>query len=87
MLFLNTMSFNIRNVGSGEISAQVVDVDEKLFSAQKDLMIAVSQNIGIFDIGIRYTDAGFIDKLFLILHKILMTRNMISNRNFMTIFI
>ncbi len=64
MLFLNTMSFNIRNVGSGEISAQVVDVDEKLFSAQKDLMIAVSQNIGIFDIGIRYTDAGFIDKLF-----------------------
>ncbi|EJF77505.1 hypothetical protein ME7_00520 [Bartonella birtlesii LL-WM9] len=64
MLFLNTMSFNIRNVGSGEISAQVVDVDEKLFSAQKDLMIAASQNIGIFDIGIRYTDAGFIDKLF-----------------------
>ncbi|WP_208435296.1 hypothetical protein [Bartonella phoceensis] len=63
MLFLNTMSF-IKNVGSGEISAQVVNVDERLFSAQKDLMIAAFQDIGVTDIGIRYTDVGFIDKLF-----------------------
>ncbi|GAA5103308.1 hypothetical protein [Bartonella jaculi] len=63
-LSLNAMSFNMKNVGSGEVSAKVVDVDEKLFSAQKDLMIAASQNLGVTDINISYTDAGFIDKLF-----------------------
>ncbi|GAA5100156.1 hypothetical protein [Bartonella acomydis] len=64
MLFLNAMSFNIKDVGSGKISAKVIDVDEKLFSGQKNVMIAASQNLGINDIDIRYTDAGFIDKLF-----------------------
>ncbi|WP_455480150.1 hypothetical protein V4B17_00965 [Bartonella sp. B23] len=63
-LSLNTMSFNIKNVGSGEISAKIVNVDEKLFSAQKDLMIAASQDVSVMDVGVRYTDAGFIDKLF-----------------------
>ncbi|WP_455466942.1 hypothetical protein [Bartonella sp. B39] len=64
ILSLNTMSFNVKNVGSGEISAKIANVDEKLFSAQKDLMVAASQDIGIMDVDIRYTDAGFIDKLF-----------------------
>ncbi len=64
MLSLNAMSFNIKNIGSGKITAKVVDVDEKLFSAQKDFMIAASQNLGLTDIDISYTDAGFIDKLF-----------------------
>lgn len=64
VLSLNTMSFNIKNVGSGNIIAKVIDVDEKLFSAQKSLMIDSSQNLGLTDIDIHYTDAGFIDKLF-----------------------
>ncbi len=63
-IFLNAMTFNIKNVGSGEISAKVIDVDEKLFSGQKNVMITASQNLGINKINIRYTDAGFIDKLF-----------------------
>lgn len=64
MLSLDAMTFNIKNIGSGKVTAKVVDVDEKLFSAQKDFMIAASQNLGLTDIGISYTDAGFIDKLF-----------------------
>ncbi|WP_375621097.1 MULTISPECIES: hypothetical protein [unclassified Bartonella] len=64
MLFLDTMSFNMKNVGSGNISAKVIDVDEKLFSGQKNIMIAASQDLGINEINIQYTDAGFIDKLF-----------------------
>ncbi|EJF81487.1 Uncharacterised protein [Candidatus Bartonella washoeensis] len=63
-LSLNAMSFNIENIGSGKVSAKLVNVDEKLFSAQKDLMITASQDLGITDINISYTDAGFIDKLF-----------------------
>ncbi|WP_375662626.1 hypothetical protein [Bartonella sp. OC16QHHD] len=64
MLFLDTMSFNMKDVGSGNISAKVIDVDEKLFSGQKNIMIAASQDLGINEIDIQYTDAGFIDKLF-----------------------
>ncbi|WP_354188972.1 hypothetical protein [Bartonella silvatica] len=60
----HNLSFDIKNVGSGKISAKVVDVDERLFSAQKDLMTAVSQNFGISEVHILYTDAGFIDKSF-----------------------
>ncbi|WP_455478900.1 hypothetical protein V3565_01805 [Bartonella sp. B10] len=64
ILFLNGISFNIKGIGSGEISAEIIDVDQKLFSGQKDEMIATSQNVGITKIDLRYTDAGFIDKLF-----------------------
>ncbi|WP_375675398.1 hypothetical protein [Bartonella sp. CL100XZDX] len=64
MLFLDTMSFNMKDIGSGDISAKVIDVDEKLFSGQKNIMIAASQDLGINEIDIQYTDAGFIDKLF-----------------------
>ncbi|WP_019220599.1 hypothetical protein [Bartonella senegalensis] len=63
-LLLHPMSFNIRNIGSGEISAKAIDVDTKFFSGQKEAMIAVSQDFGIAEIDIRYKDAGFIDKLF-----------------------
>ncbi|WP_375616349.1 hypothetical protein [Bartonella sp. AP58NXGY] len=64
MLFLNAMSFDMKDVGSGYISAKVIDVDEKLFSGQKNVMIAASQDLGINEIDIQYKDAGFIDKLF-----------------------
>ncbi|ETS13374.1 hypothetical protein [Bartonella quintana] len=63
-LLLNPMSFNIKNIGSGEISAKAIDVDTKLFSGQKEAMVAVSQDFGIIEIEVSYTDAGFIDKLF-----------------------
>ncbi|WP_317992882.1 hypothetical protein [Bartonella gliris] len=63
-LLLNPMSFNIKNIGSGEISAKAMDVDTKLFSGQKEAMIAASQDFSISEINVRYTDAGFIDKLF-----------------------
>ncbi|UNE54687.1 hypothetical protein [Bartonella machadoae] len=64
MIFLNAMAFNIKDIGSGKISAKVIDVDKTLFSGQKNIMIAASQNLGINQIDVRYTDAGFIDKLF-----------------------
>ncbi|KEC55331.1 hypothetical protein O9A_00611 [Bartonella koehlerae C-29] len=63
-LLLNPMSFNIKNIGSGKISAKAINVDAKLFSGQKEAITAVSQNFGITEIEVRYTDAGFIDKLF-----------------------
>ncbi|PIT69894.1 hypothetical protein [Bartonella tribocorum] len=69
LLFLDTMSFNMKDVGSGNISAKVIDVDEKLFSGQQNVMIAASQNLGINEIDIQYRDAGFIDKLFSYLEK------------------
>ncbi|WP_375696779.1 hypothetical protein [Bartonella sp. AC70YNML] len=64
MLFLDAMSFDMKDVGSGYISAKVIDVDEKLFSGQKNVMISASQDLGINEIDIQYKDAGFIDKLF-----------------------
>ncbi|AGF74217.1 hypothetical protein BAnh1_03340 [Bartonella australis AUST/NH1] len=63
-LFLNTISFGVRDVGSGEVSAKIINVDEALFSGQKDAIAATTQNLGVTEIDIRYTDAGFIDKLF-----------------------
>ncbi len=73
-ILLNAITFNIKNVGSGEISAKVINVDEKLFSGQKNVMITASQDLGIHKIDIRYTDAGFIDKLFSYLAKSLNDR-------------
>ncbi|MBA9082590.1 MULTISPECIES: hypothetical protein [Bartonella] len=64
VLSLNAMSFNVQNIGSGKISARVIDVDKTFFSGQKDAMIAASQNLGISEIDIYYTDAGLIDKIF-----------------------
>ncbi|WP_142415800.1 hypothetical protein [Bartonella massiliensis] len=69
MLFLDAMAFNMKDVGSGNISAKVIDVDETLFSGQQNVMIAASQDLGINEIDIQYRDAGFIDKLFSYLAK------------------
>ncbi|WP_332060608.1 hypothetical protein [Bartonella sp. CB74] len=63
-LFLNTISLDIKDIGSGKISAKVVDLDKKIFSGQKDAINAAAQDIGITEIDMRYTDAGFIDKFF-----------------------
>ncbi|WP_375650369.1 hypothetical protein [Bartonella sp. OT172YNZD] len=64
MLLLDAMSFNMKDIASGNMSAQVIDVDEKFFSGQQNVMIAASQDFGINEIDIQYRDAGFIDKLF-----------------------
>ncbi|WP_183228691.1 hypothetical protein [Bartonella callosciuri] len=63
-LFLNAMSFNIKDGGSGKISAKIINVDEKLFSGQKKLMLAASQDLSFNEVDIRYADTGFIDQLF-----------------------
>ncbi|MCZ2203908.1 hypothetical protein [Bartonella sp. A05] len=63
-LLLNAISFNIENIGSGKISAKIINVDKALFSGQKDAMIVASQDLGVTEIDMHYTDAGFIDKLF-----------------------
>ncbi|WP_332065939.1 hypothetical protein [Bartonella sp. CB189] len=68
-LFLNTMSLDVGNIGSGEVSAKIIDIDKRLFSGQKDEIIAAFQDFGITEIGVRYTDTGFIDKLFSYLAK------------------
>ncbi|ENN92041.1 hypothetical protein [Bartonella bovis] len=64
ILSLNAMSFTIQNIGSGKISAKIVDIDKAFFSGQKDAIIAASQNLGISEIDISYTDSGLIDKIF-----------------------
>ncbi|WP_078705066.1 hypothetical protein [Bartonella sp. WD16.2] len=64
ILSLKVMSFNIQNIGSGKISAKITDVDKAFFSGQKDALIAASQNLGIAEINVCYTDAGLIDKIF-----------------------
>ncbi|WP_102830099.1 hypothetical protein [Bartonella bovis] len=64
ILSLNAMSFTIQNIGSGKISAKIVDIDKAFFSGQKDAIIAASQNLGISEIDISYTDFGLIDKIF-----------------------
>ncbi|ENN93321.1 hypothetical protein [Bartonella bovis] len=64
ILSLNAMSFTIQNIGSGKISAKIVDIDKAFFSGQKNALIAASQNLGISEIDISYTDSGLIDKIF-----------------------
>ncbi|WP_336276445.1 hypothetical protein [Bartonella sp. CB178] len=61
---LNVVSFDMKDIGSGEISARISGVDEEVFSGQKNVMIASFQNFCITEASVRYTDAGLIDHLF-----------------------
>ena len=63
-LMLNTISFDAKDIGSGEMSAKIVDVDSKLFSGDKDATVEAANQIGIIDANMRYSDLGFIDKFF-----------------------
>ena len=63
-LMLNTISFDAKDIGSGEMSAKIVDVDSKLFSGDKDATVEAANQIGIVDANMRYSDLGFIDKFF-----------------------
>lgn len=63
-LALNAMSFDAKGIGSGEMSAKVIDVNPNLFSGDKDLALAAAEQIGVTEIDMRYSDYGFIDKFF-----------------------
>lgn len=63
-LFLDAMSFNIKDIGSGNISAKIINIDQAFFSGQKDAMIFSTQDLSIPEIDLHYKDAGFIDKFF-----------------------
>lgn len=63
-LSLNDMSFIANGIGSGEMSAKIIDVDKSLFSGDKDAMLDAANQIGIIKADMQYSDFGFIDKLF-----------------------
>ncbi|WP_297323070.1 hypothetical protein [uncultured Bartonella sp.] len=63
-LSLNDMSFIANGIGSGEMSAKIIDVDKSLFSGDKDAMLDAANRIGIIKADMQYSDFGFIDKLF-----------------------
>ncbi|MDD9329630.1 MAG: hypothetical protein PV353_04320, partial [Bartonella sp.] len=49
-LFLDAMSFNIKDIGSGNISAKIINIDKAFFSGQKDAMIFSTQDLSIPEI-------------------------------------
>ncbi|WP_078719551.1 MULTISPECIES: hypothetical protein [unclassified Bartonella] len=63
-LLLNTISFNMKDIGSGSISAKIINIDKAFFSGQKDTMIIASQDFSVPEIDMNYKDTGFIDKFF-----------------------
>lgn len=69
-LALNTLQFDAKNIGSGEMSAKIVDVEPTLFSGDKTQIIEAANQLGVTEIDMRYSDYGFIDKFFTYLaHK------------------
>ncbi|MCL6229772.1 hypothetical protein [Bartonella bilalgolemii] len=63
-LLLNAISFDIKDIGSGNISAKIMNIDKAFFSGQKDAMIFSVQDLSIPEIDLHYKDTGFIDKFF-----------------------
>lgn len=63
-LALNDLSFIANGIGSGEMSAKIINVDKALFSGDKDSTLEAANQIGVIKADIRYSDFGFIDKLF-----------------------
>ncbi len=63
-LALNTISFDAKDIGSGEMSAKIINVDSKLFSGDKDATSEAANQIGVVQANMRYSDYGFIDKIF-----------------------
>ncbi|WP_336279124.1 hypothetical protein [Bartonella sp. CB175] len=64
-LFLNGLS-NVEDLFSEEMSVKIINVDPRLFSALhlQGEMGSALRNIGVTEMMIRYTDSGFIDKIF-----------------------
>lgn len=63
-LSLNDLSFNANGIGSGQISATIINATPELFSGDKDATVNAANQIGIIKADMRYSDFGFIDKLF-----------------------
>ena len=63
-LSLNDLSFNADGIGSGEMSATIINAGSELFSGDKQAMLDAANKIGITKADMRYSDFGFIDKLF-----------------------
>ena len=63
-LSLNDLSFNADGIGSGEMSATIINAGSELFSGDKQAMLDAANQIGITKADMRYSDFGFIDKLF-----------------------
>ena len=63
-LSLNDLSFSANGIGSGEMSATIINAGSELFSGDKQAMLDAANKIGITKADMRYSDFGFIDKLF-----------------------
>lgn len=63
-LSLNDLSFTANGIGSGQMSATIVNASPELFSGDKDATVNAANQIGIIKADMRYSDFGFIDKLF-----------------------
>lgn len=63
-LSLNDLSFTANGIGSGQLSATIINAAPDLFSGDKDAALNAANQIGIIKADMRYSDFGFIDKLF-----------------------
>ncbi|CAM1628503.1 unnamed protein product [Bartonella choladocola] len=63
-LALNDLSFTANGIGSGQMSATIINAEPALFSGDKDASLDAANRIGITKADMRYSDFGFIDKLF-----------------------
>lgn len=63
-LSLNDLSFTANGIGSGQMSATIINASPELFSGDKDATVNAANQIGITKADMRYSDFGFIDKLF-----------------------
>ena len=64
ILSLNNLSFTANGIGSGQMSATIINAGSALFSGDKEAALDAANQIGITKADMRYSDFGFIDKLF-----------------------
>lgn len=64
ILSLNDLSFTANGIGSGQMSATIINAGSALFSGDKEAALDAVNQIGITKADMRYSDFGFIDKLF-----------------------
>ncbi|OLY43317.1 hypothetical protein [Bartonella apis] len=64
ILSLNDLSFTAKGIGSGQMSATIINAGSALFSGDKEAALDAANQIGITKADMRYSDFGFIDKLF-----------------------
>ena len=64
ILSLNDLSFTANGIGAGQMSATIINAGSALFSGDKEAAFDAANQIGITKADMRYSDFGFIDKLF-----------------------